>query len=76
MFSFSLFLPKLTLEKTDPLSNFGRPIQIQAGNLNQVVIGEDCKLAFLGSGYWSKPRSSILVTEREDDELEAQSPDL
>jgi hypothetical protein len=77
-------LTELTLEKTDLLANFVRPIQLKAGNMDRIAIGKDCMLAYNGSRNWSKPRSTIplterdddLLTEREDDELETQSPDV
>jgi hypothetical protein len=71
-------LTELTLKKTDLLTNFGRPINLQMGNMDQIAIDKDCKLAFFGSGDddWSNPRSGILVAERDDEESEAQSPDL
>jgi hypothetical protein len=69
-------LTELTLKKTDLLTNFVRPLHLQMGNMDQIAIDKDCKLAFYGSGDWSRPRSSLLVAERDDEESEAQSPDL
>jgi hypothetical protein len=64
-------LTELTLEKTDLLSNFIDPIQLQqGGNMDQITTGKDCKLAYMGPGYGTNPRSSILVAEREDDARE------
>ena len=43
-------LTELTLEKTDLLSNFIDPIKFQeVGNMDQISIGKDCKLASLAS---------------------------
>jgi hypothetical protein len=72
-----LQVTQLTLEKTDLLSNFVDPIQLQqVDNMDQIAIGKDCKLAFIGAGYRCSPRSSILVAERDDEESEAQLADL
>jgi hypothetical protein len=36
--------------------------------MDQISIGKECKLVYMGPGYWCNPRSSVLVTELEDDE--------
>lgn len=64
-------LTELTLKKTDILANGISPIQLPVGNMARLVIGSDCQFAFAGS--WSNPRSSILVTERADDESESEA---
>jgi hypothetical protein len=69
-------LTHLTLKKTDLLANFVSPIRLQVDDMDHISIDRDSKLASIGSGDWSIPRSSILVTERDDNESEAQSNDL
>jgi hypothetical protein len=70
-------LTELSLEKTDLLSNFVDPIQLQeVGNMDQIAISKDCKLASMGPGFKTNPRSSILVSEREDSALEDEADDF
>jgi hypothetical protein len=70
-------LTELTLEKTDLLYNFVDPIQLQeVGNMDQITISKDCKLANVGAGYKTSPRSSVLASEREDDAREDEADDF
>jgi hypothetical protein len=59
---------ELTLEKTDIVENINTPIRTYVGATDRVVVDRDCHLAFVGS---FSPRSTILATERADDDSEA-----